>query len=63
MRLVRLKKAGDFSAWRAAARSLLQDRIPPDRVDWRCGDEGEMLFGDLAGEWAPEGPSDMVGHR
>lgn len=49
MTVVRLDKKGDFAEWRAAARHLLAQHIPPHQVDWRGPDDDMSLFGDQLG--------------
>ncbi len=50
MRTIMLEGKGDFTEWRNAARALLQARVPPQEIDWRCRQDAA---GDLFGP-APE---------
>ncbi|WP_082477869.1 MULTISPECIES: UdgX family uracil-DNA binding protein [unclassified Rhizobium] len=46
MRTVMLEGKGDFTEWRNAARALLQARVPPQEIDWRCREDAARdLFG------------------
>ncbi|MBL8594848.1 MAG: DUF4130 domain-containing protein, partial [Devosia sp.] len=44
MRSVRLAALNDFDEWRAAARRLLLEAVPPDEVVWRDPTTPEDLF-------------------
>ncbi|WOI57373.1 UdgX family uracil-DNA binding protein [Palleronia sp. LCG004] len=46
METIRLPELGTASAWRAAARGLLGQEVPPDGVIWLYGDGPGDLFGD-----------------
>jgi uracil-DNA glycosylase family protein len=50
MRTVTLAGDRDFDGWRAAARGLALERVPPAEVEWRVGGGGS---GDLFGADAP----------
>jgi len=51
LRVVTLDRADDFDGWRDAARALVADGMPPDRVVWQVKGEVADLFGaDDAGE-------------
>ena len=43
MKVVRLASETDFAGWRAAARELVLDGVPPESVEWIVGD-GQSLF-------------------
>ena len=53
MRTVTLADPHDFEGWRAAARSLALERVPPAEVEWVFGEVGTDLF-------AAPPPSQMV---
>lgn len=44
MHIVRLATQTDFEGWRTAARQLLSQRVPPEQVEWRVGEESLSLF-------------------
>ncbi|MEH3100512.1 UdgX family uracil-DNA binding protein [Sphingomonas adhaesiva] len=48
MRTVTLPAPDDVDAWRGAARGLIADDIPPDRVVWQVGDASTDLFAEAA---------------
>ena len=55
MRTVTLADAQDFDGWRAAARALALERVPPGEVEWVIGGgEGADLFGVSAAPSAAE---------
>jgi uracil-DNA glycosylase family protein len=45
MRTITLADAHDFEGWRAAARGLALERVPPAEVEWLVGEGGRDLFG------------------
>ena len=51
-RTVTLAGPDDFAGWRAAARALALERVPPGEVQWVIGEGGGDLFG------APPPPAD-----
>src|SRR5688500_16623615 len=51
MRTVALADAQDFNGWRAAARALALERVPPNEVEWVVG--GTQAAGDLFADSAP----------
>ncbi len=44
MRLARLSAPDDVDGWRAAARALAQEGVPPDQIVWQVGDTAADLF-------------------
>ena len=56
MRNITLADPHDFAGWRAAARALALERVPPSEVEWVVG-EGA---GDLFGAAAPSRPADAA---
>jgi uracil-DNA glycosylase family protein len=44
MRTVTLSAGDDFDGWRAAARALAIERVPPGEVEWLVGPGGGVLF-------------------
>ncbi len=48
MRTVTLPAPDDVDAWRDAARGLVADEVPPDRVVWQVGDGSTDLFAEAA---------------
>ena len=44
MRAVDLPRIGTSKAWRDAARGLVAQRVPPENIAWRYGDEAPGLF-------------------
>jgi len=44
MRVVTIGAEDDFDGWRDAARGLVLDQVPPDRVVWQVGDGRGELF-------------------
>ncbi|QLC24606.1 DNA metabolism protein [Parasphingopyxis algicola] len=55
MPLVPLASPTDWEGWRSAARALCAEGVPPEAVDWRCGEAQRGLF---AGEeeWRSAAP-------
>jgi DNA polymerase len=45
MRLARVAEGADFEGWRASARQLLAEGVPPEAVSWVEGGLGGDLFG------------------
>jgi probable DNA metabolism protein len=45
MRTVTLKGRGELAEWRDAARKLLTEGVPPEKVEWREASDGANLFG------------------
>ena len=58
MRRVQLADGSDVAAWRAQARALLADGVPPEQVQWQAGAQQDLL---PAGDDAPAGPGAPVG--
>jgi len=48
MRLIALPEPDDFDAWRAAARGLAVEHVPPDDVVWQVGEAPGDLFAGAA---------------
>lgn len=46
MRTITLPAPDDVDAWRVAARALIAEAIPPDRVVWQVGGHASDLFAD-----------------
>ena len=55
MRTVTLAHEQDYDGWRAAARALAIEGVPPAEVEWVVGDAGRDLFAAAAPPSAPEG--------
>jgi len=47
-RAIHLSALNDFDEWRAAARALLLDAVPPDQVVWHGPNDGADLFAEPA---------------
>jgi len=45
MRVVSLAHEEDFDGWRAAARALAANAVPPSEISWQVGDAPQDLFG------------------
>lgn len=56
MRRVILEYETDFEGWRAQARDLLGDGIPPEDVVWTVGTASNDLFGNLVRDAPPRKP-------
>ncbi|MDR6787119.1 DNA polymerase [Sphingomonas sp. BE138] len=56
MRAVTLPAPDDMDAWREAARALVADDVPPERVVWQVGAVAEDLFAATANTPAPTPP-------
>ena len=61
MRIVTLAEPDDFDGWRAAARGLIADGVPPDDVVWQVGNAPGDLFAALPDEPAPAQPVPTAG--
>jgi len=57
MRTITLAGPDDFAGWRAAARALALERVPPGEVDWVVGSGSDDLFG-AAVSAAPAAPAE-----
>lgn len=44
MQVIRLEREDDFDGWRAAARALAAEQVPPSQVLWQVGDHATDLF-------------------
>ncbi|WP_294197413.1 UdgX family uracil-DNA binding protein [uncultured Sphingomonas sp.] len=62
MRAVTLPAPDDMDAWREAARGLIAEDVPPDRVVWQVGSAPEDLFA-LSAEPAAAPPVDASALR
>jgi len=47
MRQVRLADGADLAEWRARARALLAEGVPPEQVQWQVGTQADLLPADV----------------
>ena len=57
MRSITLEHQTDFAGWRAAARQLIVDEVPPESVTWSVGAPDSLLPVDDRGDVAADGAS------
>ena len=58
MHPIALSGATDFDGWRAAARSLLANGVPPEQVEWTTGEETPGLFANDRDAQVGDAPAD-----